>query len=86
MLGQAVVVLVRMRDQHSEKAVVPLAKAGNRRQQFFVCALVVGRIERQANIKCEALALRFDFDAGSADFIRSPMYTEPHDPIPSLAA
>ena len=60
MSGQAVMVLVKMRDQHAEQAVIARPEPRNRRQQAFVRVLVVRGVERQADIEREAFAPRLD--------------------------
>ena len=42
----------------------------------------VHHIERQPDIKHNPLALRFDFDAGAADFLGTTMDTKPHTEFP----
>ena len=60
-------VLMGMRDHDAEQAVVRLPKPRDFGQQLFLP--LVGRVERQADVECDALTLRFDLDAGAA---RSP--------------
>ncbi len=49
-------VLVGVRDQHAREAVVMFPESGNRRRQAFARTLVVGRVERQADIERKAFA------------------------------
>ena len=73
--GQAVMVLMGMRDHHAEQAVVGLPEPRNLRQQLFLP--VVRRVERQADVERNALPLRLDLDAGAADLFRAPMNAQP---------
>ncbi len=80
---QTVVVLVRVRNDHAQQVVVGLSKTRDARKQVFVPR--VRRVERQSDIKHDALSLRLDFDAGATDLLRPPMDADSHmPPCPSL--
>ena len=80
---QAVVVLMWMRDDHTQQVVVGLSKTRDARKQSFVS--ILRRVKRQPDIEHDALSLRLDFDAGATDLLRPPMDTDSHmPPCPSL--
>ena len=69
-------VLVGMRDQHTEQAVVWFPETRNGGKQALVP--VLRRIQRQADIQRDAFPLGLDLDASAADLTGSTMDANPH--------
>ena len=67
--GETIVILMRVRNDHSEQAAVRCPEPVYGRKQVFVA--IVGSVEREADIEHDALSSRFHLDAGPANFLRS---------------
>lgn len=69
-------VLVGMRDQHAEQAVVGFPETRNGGKQALVP--VLRRVQGQADIQRDAFPLGLDLDASAADLTGSTMDANPH--------
>ena len=78
LVRQAVVVQVRMGEQHTQQAIVGVAEAGYVGQKALMIA--VGCVQGQPQVENDAASSRFHLNAGAADFLRAAMDANSHPP------